>query len=54
MMVKAAGKSLGPPERAPSGFAVVIGVGVFSSTSGVKGGERTPLWKKSPWPASAS
>jgi len=34
--------------------AVVIGVGVFSSTRGVNGGDRTPLWKKSPWPASAS
>ena len=54
MMVRFGGKSRGPPLSAPSGFRSVIGVGVFSSTSGVKGGESTPLWKKSPCPASAS
>ena len=48
MMVSAGGNSVGPPATAPSGLASVMGVGVFSSTSGVKGGERTPLWKKSP------
>ena len=28
--------------------------GALTSTSGVNGGASTPLWKKSPWPASAS
>ena len=54
MMVSAGGNGLGGPATAASGSASVIGVGVFSSISGVNGGDSTPLWKKSPWPASAS
>ena len=49
MMVSAGGNGFGPlPPAAARGFAMVMGVGVFSSTRGVKGGDSTPLWKKSP------
>ena len=54
MIVSAAGNGFGGPATAASGSASVIGVGVFSSINGVNGGDSTPLWKKSPCPASAS
>jgi len=56
MTVSAAGNGFGPllPGTAARGLASVIGVGVLISTSGVNGGVSTPLWKKSPCPASAS
>ena len=42
------------PQRVGIGISVSCAVGVFNSMSGVNGGDSTPLWKKSPCPASAS
>ena len=58
MMVRAGGNGFGGPatERNGSdiGMSAAVAAVAFSSMRGVNGGESTPLWKKSPWPASAS
>ena len=55
MMISPPGKRLPLPVIALMGLASVrFAGGALTSTSGVNGGASTPLWKKSPCPASAS